>query len=121
MTDKTMDEIKPVAWMFPRRYGSGLSFNKPEATRDEEDGPLIQPTPLYDSAALAAARLEGEIAGMREAMEIVKPKDKRPCDCERCDCGNSGDAASVAYWDESNANAAAINRAIQEKQNDHRD
>ena len=24
----------------------------------------------------------------------------RPCDCERCDCGNVGDAKEVAAWDE---------------------
>jgi hypothetical protein len=24
----------------------------------------------------------------------------RPCDCERCDCGNVGDAQAVAAWDE---------------------
>ena len=25
---------------------------------------------------------------------------ERPCDCERCDCGNVGDAQAVAAWDE---------------------
>lgn len=43
----------------------------------------------------------------------------RPCDCERCDCGNVGDAQAVAAWDERAASthpldAAAI-RALADK------
>jgi hypothetical protein len=54
----------------------------------------------------------GLIAGRSEAYEIaarlVEPKSPRPCDCERCYCGNRGDAESVAAWDADAANAKAI-------------
>jgi len=29
----------------------------------------------------------------------IKPKGKRPCDCDRCYCGNPGSAAAVESWD----------------------
>jgi hypothetical protein len=36
----------------------------------------------------------------REACEkLAEPKYKRPCSCERCDCGNQGNAEEVAVWD----------------------
>ncbi len=38
---------EPVAWMFPLRYGSGLSFVKPESYEDEETLEMVHPTPLY--------------------------------------------------------------------------
>lgn len=51
--------------------------------------------------------------GVREAVieqcaKLVEPKRPRPCDCERCDCGNSGDLEAVAAWDADAANAKAI-------------
>jgi hypothetical protein len=36
------------------------------------------------------------------------PIGPRPCDCERCDCGNVDDAERVARWDTDSATAAAI-------------
>ena len=48
-------------------------------------------------------------AAEREACaKVCEPKRPRPCDCEYCDCGNSGDRAAVVDWDASNALAAAI-------------
>lgn len=41
--------VEPVAWMFDRRYGRGLTFVKP-ATYTDEDGKLIEPVPLYLAA-----------------------------------------------------------------------
>ena len=38
---------EPVAWMYPRRYGSGLSFAKPTNVICNEDGMRVDPTPLY--------------------------------------------------------------------------
>ncbi len=48
--------IKPTAWMFPRAYGSGLSFVRPTDYIDE-DGELVQPTPLYTLDALKEIKL----------------------------------------------------------------
>ncbi|ACL58511.1 hypothetical protein [Methylobacterium nodulans] len=46
---------------------------------------------------------EGKAVWQRVAQAAVaaalKPTGERPCDCERCDCGNVGDAAEVAEWD----------------------
>lgn len=50
-----------------------------------------------------------EVAKERErCAKICEPKNPRPCDCERCDCGNATDARMVAEWDE----AAALVRRI---------
>lgn len=40
-------KAEPTAWMYPRRYGSGLSFIRPRDYTDEE-GNLVQPVPLYE-------------------------------------------------------------------------
>jgi len=40
--------------------------------------------------------------------EVVAPVGKRPCTCDICDCGNSGDLIAVTDWDTSNALAKAI-------------
>jgi hypothetical protein len=40
--------------------------------------------------------------------KVVEPKGPRPCDCDRCYCGNIGDAEAVAAWDSDNFNANAI-------------
>jgi hypothetical protein len=54
----------------------------------------------------------GEVATpakiIEECAKVVEPKGPRPCDCERCDCGNHGDLAAVAAWDADMANAKAI-------------
>lgn len=44
----------PVAWMFDRRYGSGLSFVRPEDYEDE-DGVVVRPTPLYRASQLSSS------------------------------------------------------------------
>jgi hypothetical protein len=38
----------------------------------------------------------------------IAPIGPRPCNCERCDCHNQGDAEAVASWDSSTADAASI-------------
>lgn len=53
---------------------------------------------------LASARAKA----LEEAAQKIGPDGPRPCDCERCDCMNVGDAEAVAAWDERAANAAAI-------------
>lgn len=58
------------------------------ATIDAED------RRLYLRDARAAIRRTLEFA----AGEIY-PTHRRACACTRCDCGNSGDAQSVADWD----------------------
>lgn len=46
--------------------------------------------------------------GIEAAARLVEPKRPRPCDCERCDCHNSGDLAAVTAWDADAAAAKAI-------------
>jgi hypothetical protein len=59
--------------------------------------------------AAIAAYLETERRKIiEECAKVVEPKQPRPCDCERCDCGNHGDMAAVAAWDADAANARAI-------------
>lgn len=41
----------------------------------------------------------GRAAGIEEAARLVGPITERPCDCERCYCGNIGSAQDVASWD----------------------
>lgn len=71
----------------------------------------------YPSSAFDALRSQLEDArenALEEAARVAAPLTARPCDCERCDCGNAGDAKSVAAWDEATTLAAAI-RKLKEK------
>lgn len=45
---------------------------------------------------------------IEECAKLVEPKLPRPCDCERCYCGNRGDMEAVASWDTDAYNAKAI-------------
>jgi hypothetical protein len=45
---------------------------------------------------------------LEEAARVAGPSGERPCDCDRCDCRNVGDADAVARWDERVAIAEAI-------------
>lgn len=52
------------------------------------------------------------VAAERERYaKLCEPTTPRPCDCERCDCGNSTDARMVAEWDEAAALAKRIRGA----------
>lgn len=62
--------------------------------------------------AVAAAREEGRVVGLGEAADWLAPSRARPCDCERCDCGNVGDLAEVAAWDAENDLSRAIRALI---------
>lgn len=48
------------------------------------------------------------VMALHEAADLIMPKGSRPCDCQRCDCGNIGDAEEVRAWDEGMASATAI-------------
>lgn len=40
---------------------------------------------------------------MKQFLAALRERQgKRPCDCESCDCGNSGDTYSVGSWDGAN-------------------
>jgi len=47
---------------------------------------------------------------LEEAAKLAEPRNKRPCDCECCDCGNKDDAQRVAEWDAENSVAVAIRK-----------
>ena len=57
---------------------------------------------------MSIAWQESRRSALKEAATLIGPKGKRPCDCDTCDCGNSGDMRAVAWWDEAKANADAI-------------
>lgn len=67
---------------------------------------------LVDSKARKAGYAAGFRAGQeamrRQAMNIARPATARPCDCDRCYCGNVGDAEMVSQWDEASALATGI-------------
>ncbi len=97
-----MDEIKPVAVATARidpLYQGTVQWIK-----------ILRPIPmnsnLYDSAALAQARKEGEIKGMREQAKI----DERICREIFSDPAWNAELKSSAQ-----SCATAINRAIEEK------
>ncbi len=58
---------------------------------------------LFSLAFAAGAKVERE-----ECAKVCEPKTSRPCDCERCECGNATDARMVAEWDEAARIATAI-------------
>ena len=67
------------------------------------------------SAAIAELdRLTAENERLREALAKIGTMTwGRPCDCERCDCRNVGDATSVAAWDAENAVRAEARAALE--------
>jgi hypothetical protein len=60
------------------------------------------------STTLAASEGCDRNAVIEECAKAIEPKGTRPCDCETCDCGNTGDMQAVAWWDEARANADRI-------------
>lgn len=73
---------------------------------------------LCDTALYAVAPVpEGgdRDAIIEECAKAIEPRNGRGCDCERCDCGNSGDANRVAQWDADMASARTI-RALKRHQ-----
>lgn len=52
--------------------------------------------------------LNGQNDIVEKCAKIAEPNGPRPCDCERCDCHNQGDAEAVARWDADMATAKAI-------------
>lgn len=48
---------EPVAWMFPRRYGFGLSFVRPADYFDHEDQVTVKADPLYRHSPSQASPL----------------------------------------------------------------
>ena len=65
------------------------------------DGLGTESTAEYRLEAFAKAIAE-------DCAKLVAPAGNRPCDCDICDCGNSGDLRAVTDWDTSNALAKAI-------------
>ena len=83
---------EPVAWMYPRRYGSGLSFAKPTNVICNEDGMRVDPTPLYadppdtrakalEEAAKECERLAGSFAVYDDRKEAIMLEKKT---CREC-------------------------------------
>jgi hypothetical protein len=72
-------------------------------------GAIIPPSRTFNSYIERFAQAIHNEALEMAAMKIA-PEQPRPCSCDICDCGNSGDLRAVAYWDECNANAEAIRK-----------
>lgn len=50
-----------------------------------------------------AIKAEDSVIILQNALRLIGTMDyPRPCDCERCTCGNIGDATDVAAWDAEN-------------------
>jgi hypothetical protein len=64
--EMTDEKIKPVAW----RTVDGRLFQQCDLAEHHADG-VTQVSALYPESALAQAREEGRIEGLREAAEIV--------------------------------------------------
>lgn len=78
-------------------------------------GPSSDPLDLEAAALierLAVSQAETRRLALEEAARVVKPSGNRPCDCDRCDCGNVGDAEAVAAWDALDAPYRAIRALI---------
>lgn len=68
----------------------------------------LQIVPLYTADQLRTVAAAARLKALEEAGVIATPLLPRPCDCQVCDCGNSGDYARVVDWDSSNSLAIAI-------------
>ena len=60
---------EPVAWVYPRRYGSGVSFAKPERCTNPDDGMPVEPQPLYSAATLA--QMQAELSAAKELLRVA--------------------------------------------------
>ena len=63
---------------------------------------------VYTADQLRAYGAACRLKALEDAAGHATPLLPRPCDCEVCDCGNSGDYARVIDWDSSNGLAKAI-------------
>lgn len=56
------------------------------------------------------------LAVIRLAVEAccakLLPKNPRPCDCDICDCRNSGDLAAVTAWDRQQADVDLLRQSF---------
>lgn len=57
---------------------------------------------------------ELDLDTVEECAEVVEPKGPRPCDCDRCDCGNVIDRELVTAWDQQAESAFAIRALAKE-------
>lgn len=78
-----------------------------ERDRDEWKESVVDGNKRFQIAEQRAREMQERCA------QAIDPKDRRPCDCDSCYCGNLGDAQAVADWDACKAAAACI-RAIKE-------
>ena len=77
----------------------------------ERLGPVACAT-CGESPYYTKAHIDAAVAAERErCAKLCEPKNPRPCDCDRCDCGNATDARMVAEWDEAAAMARRIRGA----------
>lgn len=90
---------EPAAFCDPSNPLNGHSFAWPGTGRG-----FMHTAPLF-----TADQMREAIRGATErAAKLAAPRGVRPCDCDICDCGNSGDLRQVTDWDASAAIAAAI-------------
>jgi hypothetical protein len=70
---------EPVAWMFPRRYGSGLSFVRPADYFDELTESMVTPTPLFTHppAPQPAAQPQSEPTEAQAARDVLAERRRQ--------------------------------------------
>jgi len=89
-----------------------------QANKDFEEMDLLFKRTAQKAFELGDRAEEAERNALERAERIVRPSGPRPCDCERCSCGNSGDLAAVATWDSDTARADEI-RALMKEGNEN--
>ena len=92
-------------------YDALLALYQAERQRCEEAERMVKnlaPTGRYNGLDIEQWMQRAEQAESRAASayallaELRAKNGKRPCDCQSCDCGNSGDTYSVGSWDGAN-------------------
>lgn len=103
MSDTTLPELPVVAWMFPRAYGSGLSFTRPDGPLEwDDERPEIEAlVRLSDAqAAITAdrARAAAPAGGALRAalVELIRLDDQYRPDPAPHEWANAWEAARAA-------------------------
>jgi hypothetical protein len=90
------------------RYTAGHLINGAVADGDIDSFMLVEAADEIDRLRAAPQTVVDRASIIEECAMVVEPTKPRPCDCERCYCGNHGDMEAVAAWDADASNAKAI-------------
>lgn len=101
-----LDDEVLVPWAFEiERFAALVAAAEREARIEAQK--LIEALQA-ENISNEANRLAAVLNEREACAKVCEPTSPRPCDCDFCDCGNSGDKAATADWDASSALANAI-------------